>query len=74
MLYEVITWEIVMCEEKILSQAEEYGLWEEKEFYKLLIHSILHIIGYDHEKDNDYVITSYSIHYTKLYDSPVRFF
>ncbi len=51
-----IAWEIVMCEEKILSQAEEYGLWEEKEFYKLLIHSILHIIGYDHEKDNDYKV------------------
>lgn len=49
-------WEIIMCEEKIKSQAIEYKLWEEKEFYKLLIHSILHIIWYDHEEDDDYEI------------------
>jgi probable rRNA maturation factor len=49
-----IAWEIVMCEEKILLQAKEFWLWEEKEFYKLLIHSVLHILWYDHEKDNDY--------------------
>jgi probable rRNA maturation factor len=47
---------LVFCEEKIKSQGLEYGLWEEKEFYKLLIHSILHIIWYDHEDDNDYII------------------
>lgn len=51
-----IAWEIVMCEEKIKAQAKEYKLWEEKEFYKLLIHSILHILWYDHEIDNDYKI------------------
>ncbi len=53
-----IAWEIIMCEEKIKSQAVEYSLWEEKEFYKLLIHSILHILWYDHEKENDYKIMS----------------
>lgn len=53
-----IAWEIIICEEKIISQAKEYWLWEEKEFYKLLIHSILHILWYDHEKDNDYKIMS----------------
>ncbi len=51
-----IIWEIVMSEEKIKSQALEYWLWEEKEFYKLLIHSVLHILGYDHELDEDYKI------------------
>lgn len=51
-----IAWELVFCEEKIKSQGLEYGLWEEKEFYKLLIHSILHIIWYDHEDDDDYSI------------------
>jgi rRNA maturation RNase YbeY len=48
-----------MCLEKIKIQALEYKLWEEKEFYKLLIHSILHILWYDHEKDNDYTIMSW---------------
>ena len=51
---EDIAWEIILSEEKIKSQAIEYWLWEENEFYKLLIHSILHILWYDHELDNDY--------------------
>lgn len=51
-----IAWEIVLSEDKIIEQAKEYGLWEEKEFYKLFIHSVLHIVWYDHELDNDYKI------------------
>jgi probable rRNA maturation factor len=53
---EDIAWEIILSEEKIKLQAKEYLLWEEKEFYKLLIHSILHILWYDHELDNEYKI------------------
>lgn len=49
-----IAWELIFCEEKIHSQAIEYWLWEEKEFYKLFIHSLLHILWYDHENDWDY--------------------
>ncbi len=49
-----IAWEILFCEEKIKEQALYYGLWEEKEFYKLLIHSVFHILWYDHTEDNDY--------------------
>lgn len=51
-----IVWEIIMSEEKIKLQWIEYWLWEEKEFYKLLIHSVLHILWYDHEVDDDYKI------------------
>jgi len=51
-----VSWEIIMCEEKIISQWKEYKLWSEWEFYKLLIHSILHILGYDHEKNDEYEI------------------
>lgn len=51
-----IAWELVFCEEKIIIQAMQYWLGEEKEFYKLLIHSILHILWFDHEKDEDYKI------------------
>lgn len=51
-----IAGEIVMSEQKIISQWKEYWLWEEFEFYKLLIHSIYHILGYDHENDEDYII------------------
>jgi probable rRNA maturation factor len=49
-----VAWEIVLSENKIISQWKKYGLWSEKEFYKLLIHSILHILWYDHENENDY--------------------
>lgn len=49
-----IAWEVIMSEKKIISQGKKYLLWSEKEFYKLLIHSILHILWYDHEIENDY--------------------
>jgi len=51
-----IAWEVIMCESKIIEQGKEYKLWTEKEFYKLLIHSLLHILWYDHEQDEDYQI------------------
>lgn len=49
-----VSWEILMSEKKIFFQWEEFKHWPEKEFYKLLIHSILHIIWYDHETEKDY--------------------
>jgi len=51
-----IAWEIVLCNKKIKDQAIEYKHSREKEFYKLLIHSVLHILWYDHEVDDDYKI------------------
>lgn len=51
---EEIAGEIIMSESKILSQAEEYGNTSEAEFAKLLIHSTLHLLGYDHEDDQEY--------------------
>jgi len=53
---EEIAGEIILSETKILAQSKEYWLWNQKEFYKLLIHSILHILWYDHEQDHDYEI------------------
>lgn len=53
---EEIVWEIIMSEAKIKKQAKTYWLGNEWEFYKLLIHSILHILWYDHENDTDYII------------------
>lgn len=53
---EDIAWEIIMNENKIISQWKEYWLWSEWEFYKLLIHSVFHILWFDHEEDKDYTI------------------
>ena len=51
-----IAWEIILCTEILLEQAIEYWLGDAGEFYKLLIHSVLHILWYDHEKDDEYEI------------------
>lgn len=47
-------WEIILSENKIYSQSKEYNISTEKEFYNLVIHSILHILWFDHENEEDY--------------------
>ncbi|EKD66227.1 MAG: hypothetical protein ACD_49C00060G0069 [uncultured bacterium (gcode 4)] len=49
-----IAWEIILSQSKIISQSNEYWLTKEQETYKLITHSILHILGFDHESDKDY--------------------
>lgn len=49
-----VAWEIILSIEKIELQAKEYNHSNEEEFYKLIIHSILHILWFDHENDKDY--------------------
>ncbi len=46
--------EIILSESRILAQALEHGHTPQKECEILVLHSILHIIGYDHETDEDY--------------------
>ncbi len=40
--------DIVLCYDKVLSQAEEYGHSVERELAFLTAHSMLHLMGYDH--------------------------
>ncbi|MBI5644426.1 MAG: rRNA maturation RNase YbeY [Deltaproteobacteria bacterium] len=40
--------DIVISEEKVSSQAKEFGVTEDEELGRLLVHGILHLIGYDH--------------------------
>ncbi|EKE27991.1 MAG: hypothetical protein ACD_3C00111G0008 [uncultured bacterium (gcode 4)] len=51
---KTVAWEIILSSSKIESQAAEYWIKDEEELYKLLIHSILHLLWYDHETDEDY--------------------
>jgi probable rRNA maturation factor len=44
---------IVLCDEKIRSQAEEYGHTEEREREYLILHGLLHLFDYDHLNDED---------------------
>lgn len=40
---------MVICKERAKSQAEEYGHSELREVSFLAVHSVLHLLGYDHE-------------------------
>jgi len=42
--------EMVICPEKIMENAEKYNMEFDKELARVLIHGILHLMGYDHEK------------------------
>lgn len=46
--------EIIMSESRIVSQASDHIHSNEIEFETMLVHGILHILGYDHETDDDY--------------------
>ncbi len=41
--------EIIISLEKCEEQAVEYGVTNDTEFKRLLVHGILHLLGYDHE-------------------------
>ena len=42
--------EIVICLREVKKNAKKYGLTFEKELSKVLIHGILHLLGYNHEE------------------------
>jgi probable rRNA maturation factor len=42
--------EIVICLREVKKNAERFSLTFEKELARVLIHGILHLLGYDHEK------------------------
>lgn len=42
--------EIIICPQVVKKNAKEFKLTFKKELSKILIHGILHLLGYDHEK------------------------
>ena len=50
---ELLLGDVVICLEKALQQAEEYGHSPEREVVYLFTHSVLHLLGYDHMTDED---------------------
>lgn len=44
--------EIVICYRLAAKQARQYGYSVKDEIIKLIIHSLLHIMGYDHQTDS----------------------
>lgn len=43
--------DIVLSKEKVLEQAEEFGHSVEREYTFLIVHSMLHLMGYDHMEE-----------------------
>ena len=45
--------DVVICPEQALLQADEFGHSGERELVYLFVHSTLHLLGYDHMKEED---------------------
>ncbi len=43
--------DIVLCVEQIKKQAAEHGLESSEEFSYLVLHGLMHLLGYDHEEN-----------------------
>lgn len=50
---EAMLGDIVLCVDKVRKQAEEFGHSEEREYAFLILHSMLHLLGYDHMTKED---------------------
>ncbi len=50
---ELVLGDMMLCSEVIKEQAKEYGHSEMREFSFLVVHSMLHLFGYDHILDRD---------------------
>lgn len=50
---ELILGDIVISKEKVISQAEEFGHSLKREYAFLIAHSMLHLSGYDHMKEEE---------------------
>ncbi len=45
--------DVVICPEQALLQAEEFGHSGERELVYLFVHSVFHLLGYDHQDEDD---------------------
>ncbi|MFV8499970.1 rRNA maturation RNase YbeY [Mycoplasma sp. VS424B] len=45
--------ELVICWEKVEKQAKEFGHSVRREFCYLFTHGLVHLMGYDHEEENE---------------------
>ncbi|SHH26374.1 probable rRNA maturation factor [Anaerosphaera aminiphila DSM 21120] len=52
-LDERILGDVVINTKRVIEQAEEFGHSNERELSYLTVHSILHLLGYDHEDEED---------------------
>ncbi|MBE6034030.1 MAG: rRNA maturation RNase YbeY [Clostridiales bacterium] len=50
---EVCIGDVVICPEQALLQADDFGHSPERELVYLFVHSVFHLLGYDHMEEDD---------------------
>ncbi len=50
----LVVWEIYLCLEKIKSYAQESGKTYKEQLEYIIIHGLVHLMGYDHESEEDW--------------------
>lgn len=50
---EVLLGDIILCVDKVKEQAQNYGHSQKREYAFLILHSILHLFGYDHMTEEE---------------------
>lgn len=50
---EIPLGDIIISYDSVLTQAREYGHSVQREFFYLFVHSMFHLLGYDHESEED---------------------
>ena len=50
---EICLGDVVICRDKAAEQAEEFGHSFEREILYLFVHSVLHLLGYDHMEEGE---------------------
>ena len=50
---EIVLGDVVICMERAAEQAEEFGHSLEREVLYLFVHSIYHLLGYDHMEEDE---------------------
>ena len=50
---EIALGDVVICKQKAEEQAEEFGHSFEREIIYLFVHSVLHLLGYDHMDEDE---------------------
>lgn len=50
---EILLGDVVICYDRVMEQAAEFGHGEDRELAYLFVHSMLHLLGYDHMSDDE---------------------
>jgi len=50
---KIVLGDVVICTDQALLQADEFGHSPERELVYLFVHSVFHLLGYDHAEENE---------------------